>query len=87
MKFVAQFTFKDDRFTIGTEMDSGSHYISIPVINPYVEYQEYYKINESEYLNCPDNIEILRKIAEKCRSRLNDDNLMMKPGRLRGTPV
>lgn len=87
MKFVDQFVFQDDRFSIGTEDVSGVHYISIPVRNPYVEYEEYYKIDDSEYRNCPGNLDALRKVAEKCRARLNDDNLIMKPGRLRGQPI
>ncbi|WP_443747384.1 hypothetical protein [Asticcacaulis solisilvae] len=87
MKFVDEFVFREDRFFIGTETFPGRHYISIPVANPYVEYEEYYKIDDADYRNCPGNVEDLRKIVEKCRARLNDDNLMLKPGRLRGSPV
>lgn len=87
MKFDDQFVFKDDRFSVGTEVVSGVHYISIPVRNPYLEYEEYYKIDESEYRNCPGNLDVLRKIAEICRAGLNDDNLIMAPGRLRGRPI
>ena len=33
MKFLDTYVSKDQRFSIGTEMQSGRHYLSIPVSN------------------------------------------------------
>lgn len=87
MKFTDQHVFKDDRFSVGVEETTGKYYLSIPVENPYVEYEEYYEIDAAQYRACPQNIGELRQIAAKCRARQYDSHLLMKPGRLRGTAV
>lgn len=87
MKFTDQHVFKEDRFSVGVEETTGRYYLSIPVANPYVDYEEYYEIDASTYLACPQNIDELRQVAAKCRARKNDAYLLMKPGRLRGTPI
>jgi hypothetical protein len=87
MKFVDKCVFKEERFSVGEEVESGRCYISIPVRNPYVEYEEYYEIDRSQYEACPANVDELRDLAEKCRARHNDQKLIMQPGRLRGDPM
>lgn len=87
MKFLDKHIFKDDRFSIGVEESTGKYYLSIPVANPYVDYEEYYEINMSQYDACPGNLDELREIAAKSRARQNDGRLIVQPGRLRGTPV
>ena len=87
MKFRDEHVFKEEKFSVGWEEASGVHYLSIPVSNGCVDYEEHYQISESQYRQCPGNIEELKAIAEACRARLNDSKLIMKPGRLRGTPL
>ena len=87
MKFKDQYVFKEDRFSVGVEESTGKYYISIPVANPYVDYEEYYEIDALQYHACPNNIDELRQIAAKCRARQNDSQLIQQPGRLRGMPV
>lgn len=87
MKFVDKYVFKDERFSIGVEETMGRYYISIPVSNAYVDYEEYYEIELSQYQNCPANFSELRGLAEKCRARKNDSRLIVQPGRLRGHPA
>ncbi|MGC7406971.1 hypothetical protein ACPWR0_23360 [Pandoraea pneumonica] len=79
--------FLQDKFSVGVEESTGKYYISIPVANPYVSYEEYYEIERAQYEACPGNLEELRKLAEKCRERMNDENIMMIPGELRGDPI
>ena len=50
----------------------GVHYLSIPVSNGCVDYEEHYQINENVSRPVPGNIEELKAIAEACRARLND---------------
>lgn len=87
MKFNDEYVFKSDRFSVGIEESTGKYYISIPVANSYVEYEEYYEIDTSQYKACPGNVEELKEIASKCRARQNDARLIVMPGRLRGEPV
>lgn len=72
---------------MGFEETTGKYYLSIPVANPYVEYEEYYEIDPDQYEVCPANLAQLKEIAKKSRARQNDEKLMVKPGRLRGSPV
>lgn len=87
MKFTDRHVFAQDRFSIGIEESSGKYYLSIPVANPYVEYEEYYEIDAAQFAACPSNLAELRAIATRCRERKNDARLLVAPGRLRGTPV
>lgn len=87
MKFTDMHVFRDEKFSVGIEEVGKKYYISIPVSNPYVDYEEYYEINDAQFHACPANIEELKEIAAKCRARQNDSRLIMKPGRLRGHPI
>lgn len=87
MKFIDTHVFKEDRFTVGFEESTGRYYLSIPVSNPYLDYEEYYEIDHQQFAACPGNIEELRTIAAKCRARTNDDRLIVKPGSMRGSPM
>lgn len=87
MKFTDKYVFKSERFSVGCEESSGRFYVSIPVANPYVEYEEYYEIDRAQYDNCPGNFDELKVIVQKCRNHENDSNLLVLPGRLRGAPV
>ncbi len=41
MKFSDTFVSREDRYSIGAELDSGRPYVSIPVSNGVVDYEEY----------------------------------------------
>lgn len=49
MKFEDVYFSKEDRYSIGTETDSGRHYVSMPVSNGLVDYEEYYEIDAEQY--------------------------------------
>ena len=87
MKFVDKHVFREERFSVGVEEITGKYYLSIPVANPYVDYEEYYEIDPDQFQACPDNLDQLKEIAAKSRARQNDARLIVQPGRLRGTPV
>lgn len=87
MKFTDKHVFRNERFSVGVEETTGKYFISIPVANPFVDYEEYYEIDAAQYHACPANLDELKRLAEKCRARQNDARLIVKPGRLRGTPV
>ena len=85
-------TFKDiqifakERYSIEQDTVTGKFYLSFPVFNGMAEYEEYYEI-------LPEEMEVIMKdesarkaLLEKSRNRQNDDRLLLKPGRLRGSP-
>lgn len=84
MKLIDLQVFKEDRFSIGVEEETGKYYISIPVSNQLVDYEEHYEISREMALKCHDKIAELRELAQHCRTRENDVNLIVKPGRDRG---
>jgi hypothetical protein len=84
MKFVDDFVSKEHRFSIGREVDSGKFYLSIPVSNRLVDYEEYYEITESEAERFRNDRDLARQFAERCRNRMMDDALIIKPGSDRG---
>ena len=84
MKFADTATDRESRFSIGQELESGRYYLSIPVTNRFVDYEEYYEISSVMHDSYPKNLEELRLFAEACRRRENDALLLQRPGRLRG---
>ena len=84
MKFKDITVYNDDFFALGQETDSGRYYLSIPVSNRLVDYEEYYELTDDEFQRLSDDVERLKGLAQKCRERKNDDRLMMKPGSDRG---
>lgn len=85
MKFKDTLTNKTDYFSIGQEITSGKFYLSVPVSNRLVDYEEYYEIPKAcfdRYLEKPDSA---LEFVEQCRNQQMDHLLMIKPGSDRGT--
>lgn len=87
MRFEDVYFSKPDRYSIGTETDSGRYYVSIPVSNGLVDYEEYYAIDTEQYKLFLDNKSAAIFFVEACRRHEHDDLLIQKPGTNRGTPV
>lgn len=84
MKFEDAFFSREERYSIGIEKESGRYYLSIPVTNHMIDYEEYYEISENDYnifLGSPD---AAVNFAKQCKKREKDDLLIVKPGELRG---
>lgn len=75
------------RFSIGQEQQSGRYYLSIPVANRWVDYEEYYEISKAMHDAYPQNREELLAFAEQCRKRMQDHCLLVQPGKERGHAV
>lgn len=87
MQFIDTDVSKADRFSIGVAEPAGIYYISIPVSNRMVDYEEYYEIDESTYKNIKGNLVEGAKLAAKCRLHEMDQCLILKPGSDRGIPT
>ncbi len=81
------FVSREDRYSIGTELDSGRHYVSIPVSNGLVDYEEYYAISPQQSEAFLGDTTAALEFVEECRRHEHDDLLVQKPGTNRGTPV
>jgi hypothetical protein len=79
--------FKEDRFALGVEADSGRYYASIPVSNGLVDYEEYYELTPEQYQAFVVNHCAAVEFVQACRRHDHDELLMQKPGMNRGTPI
>ncbi|NIE64468.1 hypothetical protein [Burkholderia sp. Ax-1719] len=84
MRFEDSYFSRDQRYSLGREMDSGKYYLSIPVSNRLVDYEEYYEITEAQADAFVRNPELAVEFADQCRNRLMDDRLLVQPGTDRG---
>ena len=87
MKFEDAFFSEKDRLAIGVEKETGKHYLSIPVTNSFVDYEEYYEISEEVFNDYAQNLDKAIAFAEECRARIHDNLLIIKPGADRGISV
>jgi hypothetical protein len=84
--------FRDDRisreggFSIGIDLRTGNPYLSIPVGNRLIDYDEYYRLTWDEYRSFVTDIATAMAFAEECRLRWRDDRLILPPGCDRGEP-
>lgn len=89
----SQMTYDDvyftqlDKYSIGRERDSARHYVSIPLSNGILDYEEYYEISADQYRRFLANKAAAIEFVESCRRRERDDLLIEKPGWNRGTPT
>jgi hypothetical protein len=86
MRFEKAFVSREHRYSLGLEVDSGLHYMAIPVSNQMVDYIEYYKLIDDEYEVFINDASSAQAFAESCRRRERDDRLFMQPGTDRGVP-
>jgi hypothetical protein len=84
MNFVDSATDKLYRFSIGREESYGRFYLSIPVSNKLVDYEEYYEISKQIHDGYPDNMTQLAAFADACRRHESDHLLIVQPGLDRG---
>jgi hypothetical protein len=87
MKFKDVVVKRDERYSVGTEEDSGKHYVSIPVSNGMVDYEEYYEIDQPTFERYRADPDSARDFVERCRRREVDHLLIVKPGKNRGTAI
>lgn len=75
------------RYSIGRDTQTGGWFLSIPVANMMVDYEEYYRLTKSEYDQFGQDGEAALAFAEACRMHTHDDRLILEPGSDRGKPV
>ena len=73
-----------NRFSLGIDHKTGSHYVSIPVANRLVDYEEYYTIEQSLVDGFPETFDAVMEIVKQCRDQKLDHQLIIEPGTDRG---
>lgn len=78
---------RENKFSVGIEETTGKYYVSIPVSNSYVDYEEYYEIDRQEFENYRYHVRPALEFVKQCRARQLDDRLIVQPGKIRGNPI
>ncbi|MBZ5740654.1 hypothetical protein [Nocardioides mangrovi] len=78
---------REHRFSLGIETESGRSYLSIPVSNGPVDYEEYYEISAADHERLGHDDAAAAAFADECRRHEHDGLLIQKPGWNRGTPA
>lgn len=80
------FVNRELRFSLGIEQDSGRYYLSIPVSNRLVDYEEYYEIDQAAFERYRIDPAAADGFLSRCRNREADGQLLLPPGSDRGVP-
>ncbi|MBB3602531.1 hypothetical protein FHT40_002164 [Mycolicibacterium sp. BK556] len=86
-RFDDTFISREDRFSLGIEINEGIHYASFPVSIGVVDYEEYYRLTLDQYERFMSDHEAALNFVESCRRQEHDDLLIQKPGWNRGAAI
>ncbi|MGO1434685.1 MAG: hypothetical protein ACTJFR_02660 [Canibacter sp.] len=87
MKFEDKYVSVENRYSLGVELESETLYLSVPVTNGIVDYEEYFKLSDTEFESFSKNPDRALTFADECRKREHDERLIQKPGWNRGTAI
>ncbi len=87
MKFTDTLVLREERFSLGVEETTGKFYLSIPVSNGLVDYEEYYELDRATYDRYHADPKGALAFVARCRAREEDARLIVKPGSNRGTAI
>ncbi|MFI1918663.1 hypothetical protein [Nocardia sp. NPDC020380] len=88
MRFDDSFFSREYWFSLGREGGTGKYYLSIPVSNGLVDYEEYYEIPELTFERFMQDPSSAVEFAESCRHQQMDALLIVPaPATGRGTAV
>lgn len=85
LTFIDKMVSRKCRFSIGMVRETGAVYLSIPVSNQRVDYEEYYNIDQKMFDRFISDPKEANWFAERCRQRKEDARLILAPGADRGS--
>lgn len=75
---------REKRYSLGRDTETGRFYLSIPVANQLVDYEEYYAIDGHDLERFLADEDAAIDFADRCRRREMDHLLIVAPGGQRG---
>jgi hypothetical protein len=87
VKFKDLYVNPVDRFSLGIEEQTGQYFVSFPVSNGLVDYEEYYALKKEQFEQFRRDPAAAIEFVSSCRAREKDDLLLVKPGSRRGAPA
>lgn len=86
-RFVDEVFSRDLRISLGEDRVTRKKFLSFPVANPYIDYEEHYALTAEEYAEFRRDWAAAAAFADAARRHEKDDRLILQPGRLRGSPT
>ncbi|MCV7178536.1 hypothetical protein CG716_29335 [Mycolicibacterium sphagni] len=86
-RFEDTYFSREDRYSLGLDLEAGGFYASFPVTIGIIDYEEYYKLTQEQYETFLHNHSAALDFVNSCRRHERDDLLIEKPGWNRGTPI
>ena len=86
MALLDKFTNIEQRYSLGFDDKRETHYLSIPVSNAMVDYEEFYAIEKAEFDVFISDPLAASVFANRARCRELDERLIFQPGSDRGRP-
>lgn len=86
-RFVKEKVFRELRLSLGDDRQTGAKFLSIPVSNRMVDYEEYYRLSPDEYETFLSDEPAAVAFANACSRQEHDDRLIEQPGSDRGTSI
>ena len=87
MKPHDEYFSRENRYSLGIDLESKRRYASLPVSTGVVDYEEYYAVTDEQYVLFLNDAALAVAFIEECRRHEHDDLLIQKPGWNRGIPV
>lgn len=87
MTFIDTYVNREERFSLAIEETSGQFFVSFPVFNGLIEYEEYYAIDQQMSERFHHDLASALEFVNRCRRREMDELLMQKPGWNRGSAI
>ena len=86
-RFEDSYVDKAALFSLGIDRATGTPYLSIPVANRMVTYDEYYALTPAQAGTFAANRDAAAAFAQECRRRQHDNHLILQPGSDRGSAI
>ncbi len=84
MKWNTVYVSRQRRFALEIDEESGRTFLSIPVKNNFVEYDEWYEVDAETFERYRADPTLAIEFAEQCKRREMDHLLLLPPGTDRG---
>lgn len=86
-RFIELTVNLEERYSLGRDEATGDYYLSIPVSNQMIDYEEFYRLSADEYESFAHDASTAAAFADACRKRHRDDRLILQPGSDRGVAI
>ena len=86
MRMSCVFVDRERRFSLDVDEETGRTFVSIPVRNQTVEYDEWYEVDAQTFSAYRADPALAHDFVDRCKRRELDHLLLLRPGADRGLP-